>query len=173
MNIIKHRDGIYEVEDFLTNEELQAILESSKEDNFIEVHHGNTVQDLNQYSLSFIPQINDRMIGLFENSQSHTKIANIRRLKTGEFMYPHKDNDTKYAEHPIMYGVVIYLNDDFTGGELKYTDIDFSIKPKSASMVIHETDIKHEVLPVLSGNRYCLTSFIYGDESTKFKFNLL
>jgi Rps23 Pro-64 3,4-dihydroxylase Tpa1-like proline 4-hydroxylase len=173
MKVIKHKDGIYEVEKFLTDEELQAILESTKEDNFIEVHPGNIVQDLNQHSLSFIPEICARMMSYFENPQSHTKITNIRRLKTNEFMYPHKDNDSKYTEHEIIFGVIIYLNDNFVGGELKYTDIGFSIKPKSASMVIHNTDIKHEVLPVISGNRYCLTSFIYGDSNTKFKINLL
>lgn len=172
MKVIKHKDGIYEVENFLTDEELRAIVESIKEDKFKEMHPGTTIQHLH-YSLSFIREVSNRMMSYFENAKSYVPITNIRRLKTNEFMHPHGDNDTKDPKNEVIFGVVIYLNDDFLGGELKYSDIGFSIKPKSASMVVHSADIRHEVLQVKSGNRYCLTSFIYGDGSTKFKTNLL
>jgi hypothetical protein len=35
-------------------------------------------------------------------------------------------------------------------------------------MVIHEAHLKHQVFPVLERERYSITTFVFGDEDTKF-----
>lgn len=69
----------------------------------------------------------------------------------------HSDNE---GGSEIEYGVVIYLNDNFVGGELHYPDRDLTIKPEKGMLVYHSGDVLHEVLKVTSGDRYTLTSFI-------------
>lgn len=165
----KHGVGVYEIEDFLTEDEINGLLLSADPNGFIESHPGNIFQNFIPKSLEYIPAISYRILTCFNNAQSHTKITNVRRLKDGEFMYPHKDDGYPDSKETIVFGIVIYLNDDFTGGELNYPDLGILIKPKRSSMLIHDAKLLHEVLPVKSGSRYSITTFIFGEESTTVK----
>jgi Rps23 Pro-64 3,4-dihydroxylase Tpa1-like proline 4-hydroxylase len=167
MRTTTHAVGVYEIEDFLTEDEITGLLLSADPNCFVESHPGNIVQDLTPESLAHIPAISNRVLSCFNNAQSHTKITNIRRLKDGEFMHPHKDSGYPDSKQTIVFGIAIYLNDDFTGGELNYPDLNISIKPKRSSVVVHDAKLLHEVLPVTSGSRYSITTFVFGDETTK------
>jgi|SanBayMetagenome_1026888.scaffolds.fasta_scaffold50043_2 hypothetical protein len=169
MKTIAHALGVYEIENFLTEDEVNGLLLSADPNGFIESHPGNIVQDLTSESLAYIPAISDRILSCFNNAQSHTKITNIRRLKDGEFMHPHKDGGYPNSKQTIVFGIALYLNDDFTGGELNYPNLNISIKPKKASMLIHDANLLHQVLPVASGSRYSITTFIFGKDSTTVK----
>jgi hypothetical protein len=81
-----------------------------------------------------------------------------RTLVTDKPMGVHKDNLDCSS---LKYGVVIYLNDDYEGGEISYPDFDFIIKPTAGMMVAHPGDLSHGVLPITKGNaRYILTTFV-------------
>jgi hypothetical protein len=62
------------------------------------------------------------------------------------------------------YAAIIYLNDNYDGGEISYINFGIKIKPEAGSLIIFKTgpDYLHEVLEV-SGNtpRYCLPGFIF------------
>lgn len=163
-------EGVYEVENFLTDDEIYTLLLSATKDGFIESHPGNVVKDLLEESLIVVSTISDRIMSFFENAHSHTKITKIRRLTKGESMMLHKDSGYPQLKTKIVFGVAIYLNNDFDGGYLNYPELNISIKPKMGSMVIHDAKFLHQVLPVLNGSRYSLTTFINGDDSTKIKF---
>lgn len=167
MKIVKHSNQINEIQGFLNDEEVNGILLSSDPNGFFESHPGNIVQNLIPKSLEYIPEISNRIMSCFNDAHSHTKITNIRRLKDNEFMHPHKDGGYPNSKETIVFGIAIYLNDDFEGGEINYPDLNLSIKPKRSSMIIHDAKLLHQVLPVKSGNRYSITTFIFGDEKTK------
>lgn len=167
MKIIDHGNEVYEIEDFLTQSEIDGIL-LSKTGEFTEFNRGNIVTDLIPESLFFIPDISQRILSFFQNSHSHTEIKNLRRLEDNQGMDIHKDEGYPKSKKRIVFGIAIYLNDNFTGGELNYPDINLCLKPKKASMVIHNPSMNHEVLPVISGSRYSITTFIFGNEETKF-----
>ena len=169
MITITHAVGVYEIENFLTEDEITGLLLSADPNGFVESHPGNIVQDLTTESLAYIPAISDRILSCFNNAQSHTKITNVRRLKDGEFMHPHKDGGYPDSKQTIVFGIAIYLNDDFTGGELNYPDLNISINPKRSSILIHDAKLLHQVLPVKSGSRYSITTFIFGEDSTTLK----
>lgn len=59
---------------------------------------------------------------------------------------------------------LLYLNDDFKGGEIRFIKDDFIIKPKPGTFIFFEGNIDsaHEVLEVVSGIRNNIISF-YGD----------
>jgi Rps23 Pro-64 3,4-dihydroxylase Tpa1-like proline 4-hydroxylase len=169
MKTIEHAVGIYEIENFLTEDEINGLLLSADPNGFIESHPGNIVQDLNPQSLEYISEISEKVLSCFDNADSHTQITKIRRLRDGEFMHPHKDGGYPDSKKTIVFGIAIYLNEDFQGGELNYPDLNISIKPKRSSMLIHDAKLLHQVLPVQSGSRYSITTFVFGTESTKFK----
>ena len=62
------------------------------------------------------------------------------------------------------YALVIYLNDDYEGGELSYLNLGIKIKPDAGSLMIFKTgpDYLHEVKTVLGNKaRYCLPGFMF------------
>ena len=66
----------------------------------------------------------------------------------------HRDNH-KGAENIDLSGV-IYLNDNFTGGELYFPELDHSYTPKSGSLVIFPSPYIHQINKVISGYRYAI-----------------
>jgi hypothetical protein len=168
MKIIEHATSIYEIEDFLNDEEQELFMSSCTDDGWEESHPGNITKPMTNEQQAVTRKMLIRMAGLFDNMDSFTSVNRLRRLTTGEYMWPHVDGGDPLNPKVIVFGIAIYLNDDFTGGELYYSDIDLSLAPRPRSIVIHDAKFNHEVKTVTSGNRYSITAFIYGDEHTKF-----
>jgi predicted 2-oxoglutarate/Fe(II)-dependent dioxygenase YbiX len=77
----------------------------------------------------------------------------------------HTDN---HLEDAVKFGVVLYLNDDYEGGEINYPKLNLSIKPKARSLIIHPAGEPHGAMPVTLGNtRYILSVFVRGNNDTK------
>ena len=169
MTVINYGNDIYEVENFLTEDEVECLL-SSTNGSFFESHPGNIIKDLSTESLTVVPGIYSKIMSYFENAHAHTPITNIRRLQDNEFMSSHADGGDPNSKQKIIFGLAMYLNDEFTGGELNYIGLDTTIKPKKYSLVIHDAELQHEVLPVTGGVRYSITAFIFGDDTTRFKY---
>lgn len=74
-------------------------------------------------------------------------------------MFIHVDNQA-HMEHPILWGVVSYINDDYEGGEIYYPDYDYWYKPKAGSTVFHTGNTKHGVKKVTKGDRFCAASLV-------------
>jgi len=62
--------------------------------------------------------------------------------------------------------ILIYLNDDYGGGELDFPDWGCSFKPKAGTLIAFPSYIEfsHQVRPVTSGKRYNLVSWICTDD---------
>jgi len=61
------------------------------------------------------------------------------------------------AEGWIEWSTVVYLNDDFEGGEIYFPKIDFSYKPKKYSAVFfpgNDITYLHGISEITSGHRY-------------------
>lgn len=58
--------------------------------------------------------------------------------------------------------VLFYLNDDYEGGELEFTKLGLTIKPKKGMMIAFPSyfEFSHRVHPVRSGIRYSLATWI-------------
>jgi hypothetical protein len=58
--------------------------------------------------------------------------------------------------------IIIYLNDNFTGGELEYKDdvTIHKVDPKKGLTLRLDNKVQHRVLPVTNGIRYSLVIFI-------------
>ena len=169
MKLIKHAEGVYEIEKFLDEEQRIILLSEAKEDlDWNTLHIGNTVKDMGDKLYCKMESIYKNIEAFFINKESIVYSRDLRRLTNSEFMWPHTDGGNPDDLKKIAFGVAIYLNNDFEGGELIYPDLGLSITPKLGSMVIHDASLKHQVFPVVKGQRYSITTFVFGDESTKF-----
>lgn len=75
-----------------------------------------------------------------------------------------KKNEPTYPAEYTTHGVIFYFN-DYDGAEISYPEIGIKYKPKKGDMLIHESDIQHEVLPLKSNIRYTHSNkiFVYID----------
>ena len=57
---------------------------------------------------------------------------------------------------------IVFLNDNFSGGEIYYSNLNLSIKPIACSMIVHPANevYRHGVAEVISGTRYILSAFL-------------
>ena len=77
--------------------------------------------------------------------------------KEGSWAGVHTDSHANYEF--LQFSTVIYLNDDFTGGETYFPNQDFLYTPKSGDILLFPsggTEYVHGVKKVLSGNRYTI-----------------
>ncbi len=83
----------------------------------------------------------------------------VSKYSTGKSMGPHVDDYGNNDDPNIS--VVLYLNDDYTGGELFFKEQNVKIKPEAGSIVIFPSvePYYHESLPVESGIKYMSPGF--------------
>lgn len=166
MKINKIHEDIYEIEEFITQLEVDSILKylDSGEwgDSRSGSHWEKRIKKLNPRP----EELNDickRIANLFLSYGVVNNIDSIQRFEIGGSMSIHID---KMPYNNVKYGMVCYLNDNYEGGEIYYPDLNIEIKPKSKSLVIHRGDIRHGVKEVLSGSdRYFLTTFAQANDS--------
>lgn len=87
------------------------------------------------------------------------KMDHLYRFRVGDEMKVHYDMG---MDPIIKYGAVLYLNDDYEGGEIYYPNLGIEIKPEAMSLVLHSSNMTHShgVKPVTKGTRYSLTTFL-------------
>ncbi len=89
----------------------------------------------------------------------YTGFNMIYRSVVGQAMKTHSDSG---LGPKFKYGIVLYLNDDYVGGEIFYPNVGVEIKPESCSLVLHPAHeaYRHGVKEVSSGTRYSMTAFL-------------
>jgi 2OG-Fe(II) oxygenase superfamily len=129
------------------------------------------IDEIPALSEKYLPFLFDLSKRLSKIVEDHLKISfeeqNLKsddytilvRFQKGHFMKVHHDGGYKNL---IKYGTVLYLNDDFTGGETFYPAASKELKPIARSLILHPGNeaYRHGVKEVTSGTRYILTSFI-------------
>lgn len=84
----------------------------------------------------------------------------IIRYSESQKLAWHCDNGDS---HPCLISFVIYLNDDYEGGDVEFKDFlpGRTIKPNAGSMLVFPSGLEyiHKVNPVESGVKYALISF--------------
>ncbi len=72
-----------------------------------------------------------------------------------------KHTDTHDDDQGKTISVVLYLNDDYTGGEIEFEDQGIIVKPTAGSIVVFPSrkPYYHASKPVLSGEKYIVPGF--------------
>jgi len=172
-NLNQIDEDIYEVENFLPEDILNYFLNKAKnanEDQWVGSKKVILDDSLGTYTSQWYKNIlrleNDKfnqdlsslVNNVFNGSHAFKNFDSVRRLRVGGKIEEHYDSQ---QELDVYAGLIIYLNDDFEGGELYYKFKDITHKPKANSMVIHSAkkECTHKVNEVKSGTRYFLTNF--------------
>jgi predicted 2-oxoglutarate/Fe(II)-dependent dioxygenase YbiX len=72
----------------------------------------------------------------------------------------HYDGTTQTAR---AVSVVIYLNDDYEGGEIEFPNFDIKIKPKAGTMILFPSNFAytHIAHPVNNGIKYAIVTWLH------------
>lgn len=93
------------------------------------------------------------------------------RWPVGYDLKPHADSENPNNQpHPFShrnFGAMVYLNDNFEGGEIFFPNQNFSMKPVPGTFVVFPGTINylHGVKTITQGERYTLSSFLTFDYS--------
>ena len=118
----------------------------------------------NQEAIDLIKKYSDKALTL------HKEIYNLKKpiytnegfltlWKTGPGTAVHHDNHS--GAEMVQLTTIIYLNNDYTGGEIYFPEFDFEHKPKAGQVLIFpafskEYDYIHGVKDITEKNRYTL-----------------
>lgn len=88
-------------------------------------------------------------------------IMPIRIWEKGSYMGPHCDSYDGNLD--IAFSIVMYLNEDYAGGEIGFPNHDVLLKPKSGSLLIFPSQepFLHQVHTLESGSRYTCHLSVY------------
>lgn len=83
----------------------------------------------------------------------------ILKYGLGQKFTNHIDDHPHYHRRISM---VFYLNENYEGGEIVFPRFNLTYKPKSNEVILFPSTYvyNHSVLPVISGTRYCVVSWI-------------
>jgi len=167
-------EGIFYVKNFLSTQDLdfaKNLLKDLSDDDWSLVNEGlsdnwhNKFYDHNNGELHAV--IGKKMFDLLKELPDLQTIGYNRVLRQvpGRNMDAHVDERDDVGNGSTReYAAVIYLNDDYEGGELRYVDIKLDVKPEAGSLMIFKTgpEYLHEVLQVRGDRpRYCLPGFLF------------
>lgn len=115
--------------------------------------------------------------GKFKN-EHRTLLSSILAHPIGSFMYPHVDivgyiqkEDEDVPDHLSKWSghlsSVIYLNDNYEGGELYFKDHDIAIKPEAGDYITFPGNrhYQHGVKEVSGAVRYTLSTWVRFEEA--------
>jgi hypothetical protein len=110
MKVIKHAEGVYEIEGFLDEELRSALISEAQRDiDWDTTHVGSTVKAISDESLVKINNLYKNIETFFTNIESIVYSRDFRRLKDSEFMWPHTDGGNPDDPRTIVFGNHFYM----------------------------------------------------------------
>jgi|688.fasta_scaffold171628_4 Rps23 Pro-64 3,4-dihydroxylase Tpa1-like proline 4-hydroxylase len=84
----------------------------------------------------------------------------LLKYEVGQYFHSHYDS---YPSVNRVISVLIYLNDDYEGGEIEFVNFDIKIKPKAGTLIMFPSNYpyRHIAHPVISGTKYAVSTFLH------------
>jgi predicted 2-oxoglutarate/Fe(II)-dependent dioxygenase YbiX len=100
-----------------------------------------------------------KFFGIEENI-SDIEGYNLLKYNGGQHYGAHYDGGTftKRSVSPILY-----LNDEYEGGEIEFLNFNIKVKPKSGSLIVFPSNYayRHIAHPVTSGTKYAIVTWLH------------
>jgi predicted 2-oxoglutarate/Fe(II)-dependent dioxygenase YbiX len=82
------------------------------------------------------------------------------KYRPGEFYKAHYDGGTESGR---SISAIVYLNDDYEGGEIEFTNFKIKLKPEKGMLILFPSNYAytHIAHPVTKGTKYSLVTWIH------------
>lgn len=105
---------------------------------------------------------------VFGQDMAWMETPQVLRYEAGGLYGPHADSDhfnpaagvwQKVLDRDVS--LLLYLNQDFTGGELEFAQFNYRYRPQAGDLLLFPSHghYAHQALPVLNGVRYAIVSW--------------
>lgn len=121
------------------------------DDKNLHIAHTDVSQDLTERLFNLISKVRNNL---------HVNFGIFQRMQEGVELKAHTDQHT---DPSIEYAAVLYINDDYTDGEIFWPHKDFQMKPKPGTLLMFPgtDEYNHGVKHVGKGPiRYVLPAFV-------------
>lgn len=184
--------GIYVEENALTTQECAAILEIARQQGssrlkLIDIENSTPEKVVRRYDDNRITQrvdmsghqdILDEPVLRFIKSHIEPSMScqvewfeepHILQYEPGGFYASHADSETLQPSGNLWERVLdrdvsmlLYLDDDYEGGELAFPNFDYTLRPRAGMLVFFPSDsrFRHAALPVTQGVRHAIVSWV-------------
>lgn len=165
------------IENFISSEDLAAIYDYCYSINEWEsqsiaqtdkistgVTMKNNAPDVYDAMSSYLDKVQEAVEYKF-GRKLEPSVPGIRRWDAGESQGPHADGETVHGvatdTYIVDYGSIMYLNDNYDGGELYFPAYGIDFQPKAGTLAFFpsSTYYVHGVKEVLAGVRYTSPHF--------------
>jgi len=141
------------IEKFRTNYSL-CLNKASEKDSELKIINDkfNLMVRERLYSYRLMFDINEKFFCTEGNS--------ILKYTNSQYFNSHYDGDTSSKR---VVSPILYLNEDYEGGEIEFVNFDIKIKPKAGSLMIFPSNYayRHIAHPVTSGTKYAIVTWIH------------
>ncbi|ASK31216.1 oxidoreductase, 2OG-Fe(II) oxygenase [Chryseobacterium sp. T16E-39] len=182
MEKIELHPQIFLIEDFLTDKECETYIRMSDERSFEEAKINMNGQQLMNKGI----RNNDRLMifdkeiaeSLFTRAlkflpQNHgvymikdfNEMFRVYKYSSGQRFKMHRDGSyIRNENEKSFYTFLMYLNDDFEGGETEFENL-FTVTPKKGTALVFHHPLRHEGNTLITGEKYVLrTDVMYINE---------
>lgn len=173
MEKIELHPQIFLIEDFLSDSECDHYIKMTQDKVFEEakinmggrqmmskgirnndrlmIFDNNLAKNLFNKAVDFLPQIHEDYKVLDFN-----EMFRIYKYSSGQRFKMHRDGSyIRNENEKSFYTFLIYLNDDFEGGETEFENL-FTVAPKKGSALVFYHPLRHEGKTLISGLKYVL-----------------
>ncbi|RKF29560.1 hypothetical protein BCY90_14855 [Agrobacterium deltaense] len=81
----------------------------------------------------------------------------LAKYEVGSHIRAHNDTAAEFSARCVT--ALLYLNDDYEGGELFFPRLEVNYRAKAGELVLFPSEYLHAVWPVTKGTRYCFVGF--------------
>jgi hypothetical protein len=92
-----------------------------------------------------------------------TKNYTIKKYKTDKAVGTHADRDHDFENNTFDWTALIYLNDNYEGGELFFDTLGYTVSPKAGSILFFPAHELHTANKVVSGTKYFIFLYIQSE----------
>jgi predicted 2-oxoglutarate/Fe(II)-dependent dioxygenase YbiX len=181
INVIKRDNGIWEYNNVIESPEiiLSDLLANSWWSDYTNTGGGETVKGRHTSIGEDSPTYSVILEAFEKNIQQYISENNvdisINNMGKGYWGVREYQPETYMTPHADIYGFVkengnpsipvitalLYLNDEYEGGQLSFPDDKLMIKPAKGSMIIFPSRLVHGVELISGGNRYLTATYVY------------
>lgn len=156
-NFLSKEEIEYLMSDIETRQHISFVSQKDNEGNALTyMHQYNGIKDIN----NIIGRCKDQISSFYgiekEKIQEKEPHLSVVKWTEGTYLNLHVDDLGYVTDNHLP--VLIYLNSDYEGGEIRFEAHNISIKPNVGDFIVFPGNLHypHEVTKVLSGTRYTL-----------------
>jgi predicted 2-oxoglutarate/Fe(II)-dependent dioxygenase YbiX len=124
--------------------------------------HSDVLNNVNNKFIDILSKSLTNYKSMFQIEQPlfYTEDNNLLQYTETQKFNSHYDGDSSSKR---MISPILYLNDDYIGGEIEFVNFGIKIKPKPGSLIVFPSNYayRHIAHPVTSGTKYAIVTWVH------------